>query len=57
MAQVMGDLSRSCCLEVAGLAFLMGTLDPETLGCRTHLWALKASGVGQVRVGLGLTVG
>lgn len=51
MAQVLGDLSRSRCLEVAGLAFTTGALDPETLGCRTHLWALKAAGVG---VGLGL---
>lgn len=46
MAQVLGDLSRSRCLEVAGLAFTTGVLDPETLGCRTHLWAVKAAGVG-----------
>lgn len=43
---VLGGLSRLCGLEVARLAFTTGALDPETLGCRTHLWALKAAGVG-----------
>lgn len=46
---VLGGLSRLHGLEVARLAFTTGALDPETLGCRTHLWALKAA-----RVGLGL---
>lgn len=43
---MLGDLSRSRCLDGVGLAFGPGLLDPEDFGYRTHFWTLKAAGDG-----------
>lgn len=43
---MLGDLSRSRCLDGVGLAFGPGLLDPEAFGYRTHFWTLKAASDG-----------